>query len=205
MIKKNAYFAIKRAFDFTVALIGLIIFSPLFVITCILIKIDDPEGGSFFVQERYGKDRKLFRMYKFRTMHVNAEDMIDNLLDMNEEDGPAFKIKDDPRITRIGGFLRKTHIDELPQLFNVLKGEMSLVGPRPPLPREVKRYNEWHYHKLDAKQGMTCYWQVADKRNEIPFDEWIALDLKYIKEQSILTDIKILLKTIGVVLKMNGM
>jgi lipopolysaccharide/colanic/teichoic acid biosynthesis glycosyltransferase len=137
-------------------------------------------------------------------MVPNADTMLDSLLEHNEMDGPAFKIKDDPRITRVGRFIRRTSIDELPQLWNVLIGDMSLVGPRPPLPREVSLYTEQQNQRLLVTPGITCYWQIQPKRNSLSFDEWLALDIKYIRERSLKTDITILYKTIGVVLSQEG-
>ena len=137
-------------------------------------------------------------------MVPNAENMLGGLLDKNEMTGPVFKIKDDPRITKIGRFIRKTGIDEFPQLWNVLKGDMSLVGPRPPLPREVEMYNEHQMKRLSVMPGITCYWQVQPKRNSLTFDEWLELDLKYISKRCLLTDLVILFKTVGAVLGMEG-
>lgn len=138
-------------------------------------------------------------MYKFRSMVHNAEELLEELKEQNEMDGPVFKIKEDPRITKVGKFIRKTSIDELPQLFNVLLGDMSLVGPRPPIPREVAQYNDYQLQRLLVKPGITCYWQISG-RNNIDFDEWVELDLKYIRERSLLNDIKIIFKTLPVLL-----
>jgi lipopolysaccharide/colanic/teichoic acid biosynthesis glycosyltransferase len=137
-------------------------------------------------------------------MVPNADQMLEKIIHENEMDGPVFKIKNDPRITRIGRFLRKTSIDELPQLWNVLKGDMSLVGPRPPIPREVRQYDEYQYQRLLVTPGITCYWQVQPKRNSLSFDEWLELDIKYINEMSFKTDVKILFKTIGAVCGLEG-
>jgi lipopolysaccharide/colanic/teichoic acid biosynthesis glycosyltransferase len=168
----------------------------------IAIKRDSP-GPVIFKQQRVGKDGKTFTMYKFRTMVVNAEEILDELLSKNEADGPVFKIKEDPRVTKSGKWLRKTSIDELPQLWNVLKGDMSLVGPRPPLEREVVQYDNYQRQRLSVKPGITCYWQVSGRSNTT-FDEWVELDIKYIQEQSLWTDIKLLFKTIGAVLRKDG-
>ena len=201
---KRAYCFFKRCFDILLSLIGLIVlFVPLLIISVIIL-IDSPGASPIYVQERIGKNGKPFRFYKFRSMVPNAEKMLDSLLYKNEMKGPAFKIKNDPRITRFGRLIRKTSIDELPQLWNVLKGDMSLVGPRPPLPREVKMYNDIQRQRLEITPGLTCYWQVSKDRNNHSFDEWLALDLKYIKERSFLTDIKILLRTIGAVFGLRG-
>jgi lipopolysaccharide/colanic/teichoic acid biosynthesis glycosyltransferase len=156
------------------------------------------------VQKRVGKKGREFKFYKFRSMVPNAENMLDSLLDKNEMEGPAFKIKDDPRITRFGKFIRRTSVDELPQLFNVLKGDMSLVGPRPPLPREVKEYTEYQRQRLGITPGLTCYWQVQPKRNSLTFDEWLELDLRYIKERGFKTDIVIIFKTFAAVCGLEG-
>jgi lipopolysaccharide/colanic/teichoic acid biosynthesis glycosyltransferase len=152
---------------------------------------------------RVGLNGKKFILYKFRTMLENAEELKQGLLNKNEMDGPVFKIKEDPRVTKLGGFLRKTSLDELPQLFNVLKGDMSLVGPRPPLPSEVSNYDLWHRRKLCMKPGLTCLWQV-NGRNKINFEKWMKLDLEYIDNWSLLLDFKILLKTIPAVLSGSG-
>lgn len=183
-------------------LIGLL---PFLLIIALVIYIDDPHGSPIFSQIRCGKDERPFKLYKFRSMYVNAEAMLDSLLNQNEMSGPAFKIKDDPRITRIGRFIRKTSIDELPQLVNVLRGEMSIVGPRPPLPREVALYNEYQKQRLSVKPGLTCYWQIQENRNQIDFDEWVEMDLKYIRERSFLVDWKIILHTVKIVVQGLGM
>lgn len=141
---------------------------------------------------------------KLRTMVPQAESMLDSLLDQNEMDGPVFKIKDDPRITRVGKFLRKTSIDELPQLWNILKGDMSIVGPRPAIPREVEQYTVYQRQRLYVTPGLTCYWQIQSHRNELSYDEWLELDLKYIRERSFWVDWKIIFKTFGAVLKLTG-
>lgn len=188
------YLFLKRLIDIIGALFGIILLSPVFIIVSILIKLEDPKGGIVFAQKRNGKDAKVFKMYKFRSMVYNAEELLKDLKDKNEMDGPVFKIKDDPRITKMGKFIRKTSIDELPQLFNVLKGEMSLVGPRPPLPREVEQYNEYQMQRLSVTPGLTCYWQVGG-RNDIDFDQWVELDLQYIRERNLWVDIKLIFKT----------
>jgi lipopolysaccharide/colanic/teichoic acid biosynthesis glycosyltransferase len=169
-----------------------------------VIVIDDPHGSPIFSQTRVGRNGKEFRFYKFRSMRNHAEDMLDELLQDNEMDGPAFKIKDDPRITRVGKFLRKSSIDELPQLWNVLKGDMSIVGPRPALPREVEQYDAYALQRLLIHPGLTCYWQIQPMRNSLSFERWVALDIKYIQERSFFTDLKIILRTFGAVFGMNG-
>ena len=173
---RKLYLFCKRSMDIVASLLGLILLSPIFLIIAIAIKLEDPKGSIFFSQMRSGKNNKLFPMYKFRSMVSNAEELLEELKDLNEMDGPAFKIKDDPRITKVGKFIRKTSIDELPQLFNVLKGDMSLVGPRPPIPHEVAEYNNYQMQRLLVKPGLTCIWQVSG-RNSIGFDEWVEIDL----------------------------
>jgi lipopolysaccharide/colanic/teichoic acid biosynthesis glycosyltransferase len=170
----------------------------------LIIYIDDPHAGPIFSQVRCGRDGKPFRMYKFRSMYADAEERLEELLEQNEMDGPAFKLKNDPRITRVGHFIRKTSIDELPQLWNVLKGDMSIVGPRPPLPREVAQYTEQQKQRLYITPGLTCYWQIQPQRNDVSFDEWMALDLKYIQERSFLVDWKIIFGTVKVMLRREG-
>ena len=192
----KGYLAAKRCFDVVMSFLALILLSPLFLVLAVIIFVDDPHGSPIFSQIRVGKDGRLFRFYKFRSMIVNAEDMLEQLQDQNEMEGPAFKIKDDPRITRIGKFIRKTSLDELPQLVNVLKGELSLVGPRPPLPREVEQYTPKQMKRLTVKPGLTCYWQTQPHRNSLSFDQWLALDLQYINERSALVDLKILFATV---------
>lgn len=190
----KGYLILKRTIDIVGSLTGIILLSPLFIIIAILIKLEDPKGTVFFGQERCGKYTKTFKMLKFRSMVHNAEELLEELQHLNEQTGPVFKIKEDPRITKVGKFIRKTSIDELPQLFNVLKGDMSLVGPRPPIPREVEQYNLHQLQRLAVKPGLTCYWQVGG-RNSIDFDGWVDLDIKYIKERSTWVDIKLIFKT----------
>ncbi len=199
-LNENSFYLItKRIIDIVASLIGIILLLPIFIIIAIIIKLEDPKGKVFFSQIRNGKDGKEFNMYKFRSMVHNAEELLEELKEQNEMDGPVFKIKEDPRITKVGKFIRKTSIDELPQLFNVLLGDMSLVGPRPPIPREVAQYNDYQLQRLLVKPGITCYWQISG-RNNIDFDEWVELDLKYIRERSLLNDIKIIFKTLPVLL-----
>ena len=200
----KGYLAAKRCFDVVMSFLALILLSPLFLVLAVIIFVDDPHGSPIFSQIRVGKDGRLFRFYKFRSMIVNAEDMLEQLQDQNEMEGPAFKLKDDPRITRIGKFIRKTSLDELPQLVNVLKGELSLVGPRPPLPREVEQYTPKQMKRLTVKPGLTCYWQTQPHRNSLSFDQWLALDLQYINERSALVDLKILFATVKVVFHGDG-
>ena len=176
--------------------------SPILLITAVAIKIDDG-GPVIFAQTRIGKDGKIFRMYKFRSMCVDAERKIKELQDKNESDGLAFKMEHDPRITRVGRFIRKTSIDELPQLINILIGDMSIVGPRPPLGYEVYYYNEYQMQRLLVKPGLTCYWQCSG-RSDVSFDEWMDMDIKYIKERGFWRDIAIILKTVPAVLFSKG-
>ena len=196
--------AVKRAQDIVFSLLALVVLSPLMLVIAIAIMIDDPKGGFIFRQIRCGKDGRMFHFYKFRSMCVDAEKKLDGLLDQNEMEGPAFKIENDPRITRVGKFLRKTSLDELPQLINVLRGEMSIVGPRPPLPREVEQYTEYQKQRLSVKPGLTCYWQVQPHRNRISFEDWVELDLNYIKAQSYIVDWKIIIMTVKAICHMQG-
>lgn len=190
---KKVYCFFKRTMDIVCSLTGLIILSPIFLIVGIIIKIET-QGPILFSQERIGIFGKKFRMYKFRSMVVNAEDLKEKLSDKNEMSGPMFKMKEDPRVTKVGKFIRKTSIDEIPQLINILKGEMSLVGPRPSLPKEVKEFEKWMMERLEVKPGLTCYWQVSG-RNDIDFNDWMKLDIKYVRERSLLIDIKLVFKT----------
>lgn len=199
----KVYLITKRIMDICGALIGLICLSWLFLIIAVLIKLEDPKGPVFFKQIRVGKDGKEFHMYKFRSMVNNAEELLETLLPLNETTGAMFKIKNDPRVTKVGKFIRKTSIDELPQLWNVLKGEMSLVGPRPPLPREVAQYTEYDKQRLLVTPGCTGLWQVSG-RNDLGFDEMVELDLKYIRERSLLYDLKIIFKTIKIMIRPNS-
>ncbi|SDX65575.1 sugar transferase [Paenibacillus sp. CF384] len=192
------YLMLKRAIDIVCAAIGLICLIPLFIIVAIIIKVEDPRGPIFFHQVRIGKNEKPFRMYKFRSMVSNAEVLLDELLSQNEIHGAMFKMKEDPRVTRVGRFIRKTSIDELPQLWNVIKGEMSIVGPRPPLPREVAEYTSYDKLRLKAMPGCTGLWQISG-RNGLSFGEMVELDLAYIEQRSIYFDIKIMCKTVKVI------
>lgn len=175
---KYVYFFVKRLIDIMGSFVGLIVLSPLFLVVAYKIKKEDPEGPVFFSQDRVGKNEKIFKMYKFRSMCVDAEEKLETLLQHNEVEGAMFKMKDDPRITKIGKFIRKTSIDELPQLLNVFRGEMSLVGPRPPLVREVAEYSVYDRQRLLIKPGCTGLWQVSG-RNHVGFNEMVRLDLKY--------------------------
>ncbi len=194
--------AAKRAIDLLVSAALLPVAVPLGMLAAVVIKLDS-EGPVFFKHTRIGKGGKPFTMYKFRSMYKDADKIRDRLNQLNEAAGPIFKIKRDPRITRVGAVLRKTSLDELPQFLNVLKGQMSLVGPRPPLPQEVEQYNSYQQGRLAVKPGLTCLWQVQG-RSSISFDKWVELDLEYIRNQSLWLDFKILLKTIPAVLKGTG-
>lgn len=193
-MKKIVYSIFKRTMDIFGSIIGILLLSPVFLIVAILIKLDS-KGKVLFSQKRVGLKGKEFNIYKFRSMVEDAEELKKLLKDKNEMSGPMFKIKEDPRITKVGKVIRKTSIDELPQLLNVLKGEMSLVGPRPSLPSEVKNFEPWMLKRLEVKPGLTCYWQVSG-RNNISFNEWMELDIKYVNEKKIFLDIRLIVKTI---------
>ena len=200
----RGYWRIRRCQDIVLSTLALIVLWPVMLVTALVIVIDSPGAGPIFSQIRVGRDGKLFTFYKFRSMCPNAEEKLEELLDQNEMEGPVFKIKDDPRITRVGKFIRKTSIDELPQLWNVLKGEMSIVGPRPAVPREVEQYDDYTRQRLLVTPGLTCYWQIQPHRNSLSFDQWVDLDVKYIKERSFWVDWKIIFKTFEAVFGMNG-
>ncbi|MCT3299671.1 sugar transferase [Lactiplantibacillus pentosus] len=201
--RRYGYRFVKRVFDFVASLLGLIILSPLFLIIAIAIKLEDPKGSVFYSQTRLGRGETPFKMYKFRSMVSNADELLEQLLKNNEIDGAMFKMQDDPRVTKIGKFIRKYSIDELPQLLNVLQGSMSLVGPRPPLPREVAEYTEYDKQRLAVKPGCTGLWQ-ATVRNSVGFDEMVKLDLLYISKRSVSFDVYILFKTVVIMFKPNG-
>ncbi|WP_298484044.1 sugar transferase [uncultured Ruminococcus sp.] len=196
------YLFTKRLMDVVASSFAIVILAIPMLLISLVIFLQDFHSP-LFKQVRVTKDGRFFTMYKFRTMCVDAEQKLEELRQQNEADGPVFKMKKDPRVTPIGRFLRKTSLDELPQFFNVLNGTMSLVGPRPPLPREVEQYTPYQMHRLDAKGGITCYWQCSGRSN-IMFDEWVELDLKYIRDRSVSTDIKILGKTVVAVLRRDG-
>ena len=204
-LKENTgYLHFKRVQDVVLPTVGLIILFPVLVLISLVILIDSPGASPIFVQTRVGLNGKKFRFYKFRTMHPNADKLLESLLAKNEMTGPVFKIKNDPRITRVGKILRKTSLDELPQLWNVLKGDMSMVGPRPALPREPEQYDAHAWERTSVVPGLTCYWQIQPKRNSLSFEKWLELDLKYIEERSFLVDWKIMFGTISAVLHMEG-
>lgn len=190
------YYFIKRVIDLVCSLIGIVVFSPVMLVVAIAIKLDS-KGPVIFSQDRVGINGNSFKMYKFRSMVTDAEKLLDKLKDKNEMTGPMFKIKEDPRVTKVGRFIRKTSLDELPQLFNIIKGDMSLVGPRPNLPHEVAEFTKYQKTKLIVKPGLTCYWQVMG-RNNIDFEHWMKLDIKYIEDRSTLLDLKLIFKTMGV-------
>lgn len=194
----------KRSFDIVFSAAALVCFCWLFAIVAVLVKLDDPKGPVFFKQQRVGKNGKPFTMLKFRTMCVDAEDRLVSLMELNEKTGPVFKIAKDPRITSVGKWLRKLSLDELPQFVNVLLGHMSVVGPRPALPNEVAAYNDYQKQRLLVKPGLTCYWQTRRNRDSITFDEWVALDLLYVKKSSPWSDIKLVIQTVGTVLTAQG-
>ena len=198
------YLAVKRCFDIVFSLLCIIVFTIPILFVMLLIVIDSPGASPIYTQYRVGKNGRVFKFYKLRSMVPEADQMLDSLLDQNEMEGPAFKISNDPRITRVGRVIRKTCIDELPQLWNILKGDMSFVGPRPPLPREVEQYNDFQRNRLSVVPGLTCYWQIQPNRNSLTFDKWLELDLKYIEERNVKTDLMIIFKTVGAVLNMEG-
>lgn len=199
---QNRYEKIKRFFDICLIAAALVVLSPLLLVIAILIYLED-KGPVIYSQTRIGKDGRAFKLYKFRSMCVDADEKLKDLQELNERDGPVFKIKNDPRVTKVGKFIRKTCIDELPQLVNIIKGDMSIVGPRPPLPNEVEQYNSYQKQRLLVVPGLTCYWQIQ-KGEETTFDEWVELDLKYIKERSILLDFRLILLTFKVILSGKG-
>ncbi len=202
--EKPVYDFIKRVFDIFFSVLALIVLCPLFIIISVVIMIHDRNLKPFFIQNRCGKNGKQFKFYKFRTMCVDAESKLEQLQEKNEMDGPVFKITEDPRITKIGKVLRATGIDELPQLWNILKGDMSFVGPRPPIPKEVEQYSDTDRLRLLVKPGLTCYWQVLPKRNSISFEKWMELDRKYIQQRSFWVDIKLIFKTAVSVFNREG-
>lgn len=199
---RPVYDFFKRFFDIVLSIAAIIVLSPVMLIVGILVFLQDFHNP-FFVQTRMTRDGKKFKMLKFRSMCINAEDQLSDLMEQNEVDGPAFKMENDPRVTKIGRFIRKTSIDELPQLFNIIAGSMSIVGPRPPIPSEVEEYTPYQMKRLSVKSGLTCYWQCSGRSN-VGFDEWMSMDIKYIRERSLFTDFKIILKTFKAVLMRDG-
>jgi lipopolysaccharide/colanic/teichoic acid biosynthesis glycosyltransferase len=192
----------KRLFDIFASVIGLVLSFPILALAMVLIRLDSA-GPVIYASRRLGCSGVPFRFYKLRSMYNGAHESKRRLLHLNEVDGPAFKLANDPRVTRVGRWLRRTSVDELPQLWNVLKGDMSLVGPRPPIPEEVEKYEPWQRRRLDVKPGITCLWQISG-RSKLGFNEWMRLDLEYIKHRSFRLDIKILLRTVPAVLSQEG-
>src|SRR5215831_860989 len=194
--------SLKRVLDVILAIVGLVGSVPIWLAVVVAIKIDSP-GPALFVQERVGLRGRRFRFYKFRSMHVDAERRLHDVQEKNEVDGPVFKMRRDPRVTRVGAILRRTSLDELPQLINVLKGDMSMVGPRPPLPREVERYRPADIVRLSVKPGLTCLWQIRG-RSTVGFDTWMEYDREYVHRMSAWLDVSILVRTVWAVLSCRG-
>ena len=200
-LHKPIYEFFKRILDVICSVVALIVLSPVFLVTALAVRSDG--GPAFYKQTRVGKNNTHFEMYKFRSMCKNAENLQDDLMKYNEMDGPVFKIKGDPRITKVGKFIRKYSIDELPQLLNIVKGDMSIVGPRPPLVREVEQYNSYQMQRLLVTPGLTCFWQASGRSN-LSFDDWMDMDMKYIKRRNIFLDIKLIVKTVFAVIFKRG-
>lgn len=200
-LQKPVYEALKRVFDVILSVLALIVLSPVFLVTAIAVKSDG--GSAFYTQQRLGKNCVPFKMYKFRSMCQGAEKMKEQLMHLNEMDGPVFKMKNDPRITKVGSFIRKYSIDELPQLLNIIKGDMSIVGPRPPLPKEVEKYDDYQLQRLLVTPGLTCFWQ-AYGRSRLTFEDWMDMDMKYIQRRSLGLDAWLIMKTIFAVLFTRG-
>ncbi|MDH3198141.1 MAG: sugar transferase [Candidatus Krumholzibacteria bacterium] len=198
----RVYAVAKRAFDMVAGALSLILLLPLFPVVAVMIRLDSP-GPVFYRQTRLGRGGRPFKFLKFRSMCGDADRRLTEVEALNEQDGPVFKIKSDPRVTAVGRFLRRSSFDELPQILNVLRGEMSIVGPRPPLPPEVDRYRPWHRRRLEVKPGITCLWQISG-RSHIGFEEWMRLDMEYLKTRSFRTDLLIFLKTIPAVITRRG-
>jgi lipopolysaccharide/colanic/teichoic acid biosynthesis glycosyltransferase len=194
----------KRSFDVLFSLLVLTAFGWLFLLVALAVKLDDASAPVLFSQTRVGKDGRLFRMWKFRSMSTDAEARLGELMQFNEKDGPVFKMSDDPRVTRVGRVIRRTSLDELPQFFNVLRGDMSIVGPRPALPDEVAQYTAYQAGRLCCEAGITSYWQIQKNRDRLSFAEWVYLDRLYVRTRSFLTDLRIIARTVGVVLTAQG-
>jgi len=202
-VKESRVYAFaKRCFDLIAGMAVVFLMLPLFPLIALMIKLDS-RGAVFYRQTRVGHKGHTFRFYKFRSMYQDADRRLDELSASNEADGPIFKIRTDPRVTGVGRFLRRSSLDEIPQILNVVRGDMSIVGPRPPLPEEVEKYQPWHRRRLDVKPGITCLWQISG-RSEIGFDEWMRLDMEYLKTRSFRTDLLIFLKTIPAVIQRRG-
>ena len=200
--EKKLYNVVKRVFDVVAAVVFLVLFFWVFIAVAIAIKLEDG-GPVIYAHNRVGKGGKEFKFYKFRSMIIGADDVFEDIEDLNEVGDKLFKMKNDPRMTKVGRFIRKTSLDELPQIINIIKGEMSFVGPRPPLPREVNEYDDYSKQRLAVIGGLTCYWQISGRSN-IDFKGMVELDLKYIRERGVITDLKILFKTIPAVIKGDG-
>lgn len=200
--KSVVYKRIKRLMDILLSAIALIVLSPVFLVTAVAIKIED-NGPVFFAQERAGKNMTPFKIYKFRSMYVDADAQFSQMMEQNEQTGHAFKIKNDPRITKVGKVIRKLSIDELPQLINIIKGDMSIVGPRPILTFQMEECSQYEKQRLIVQPGLTCYWQISGRAN-IKWDKWVELDLDYIENMSLWTDIKIIIRTIPAVVDSRG-
>jgi exopolysaccharide biosynthesis polyprenyl glycosylphosphotransferase len=196
------YHVVKRVFDVVIGVVILILLLPIIPVLAIMIKLESP-GGVFFRQERVGKGGRVFKFYKFRSMCKEAEEQKDHIEALNEQEGPVFKVRSDPRVTIVGKFLRRSSLDEIPQIFNVLKGDMSIVGPRPHMPKEVAQYQSWHRRRLEVIPGITCLWQISG-RSHISFNEWMRLDIEYLKNRSFKYDLVIFLKTIPAVIARKG-
>ncbi len=201
---RRVYETVKRVFDIVCSAVGMVLLSPLMAVLALVVHLDDPNVSCIFAQERVGKNETTFVMYKFRTMVADAEKQRALLECQNEKDGAAFKIRNDPRVTRVGRVLRRFSLDELPQLWNVFKGDMSLVGPRPALPHEVAQYEPWQRERLLVKPGLTCYWQVIPRRDTVSFDKWMKMDVRYVRKRSWLLDLKLIVKTIRIVVTAQG-
>ena len=204
VLDRRFYWMGRSTQDLVLSAAALALLWPLMGLVALAIWLDSPGASPIFVQERVGRDGRLFRFYKFRSMVPDAEARLAGMLDQNEMDGPVFKIRDDPRVTRVGRFLRRTGIDELPQLVNILKSDMSIVGPRPALPREAAQYTDYERQRLYVTPGLTCYWQIMPHRNQLSFAQWVELDLQYIQERSFWLDWKIIARTFRTVLRMYG-
>lgn len=205
---KPVYRFFKRFFDIVLSVFALVVLFPFLLLISLIIFIDDPKGSPIFIQVREGKDRRKFKLVKFRSMVVNAEQLLEELrkqgVTIKDPKDPTYKMKDDPRITRVGRFIRKTSIDELPQLINIILGQMSIVGPRPPLPKEVNQYNDFSMQRLLMRPGLTCIWQTTRNRDDVPFPEWMKMDVTYIHNCSFLLDCKLILKTFAIIFSANG-
>jgi lipopolysaccharide/colanic/teichoic acid biosynthesis glycosyltransferase len=202
-IKSGVLYSVsKRMFDILLSLLALVLLVPIIPLIAVMIKLDTP-GPVFFRQERVGRKGRIFRFYKFRSMFVGAETRRKDVEALNEQDGPVFKLRSDPRVTNVGRFLRRSSLDEIPQIFNVVRGEMSVVGPRPPLPSEVEHYQQWHWRRLEVTPGITCFWQISG-RSHLSFNEWMRLDMEYLKHRGFKTDLLIFLKTIPAVIARKG-